>query len=476
MSYLRNIKNRVYVGIGNYPTIKEAVDWFNGNAVADTEVFLDGGTHYVADTITINNPNYFLRIEGLGSTITTCDATTGLIGKPMFDVRSACDFNKATFSGTSLTGYGDNTNEICFKYDTTSQLYSEITDVYIDKFNVGIKDNVGTSLFLFNFLMIDCSTGYWSNYDTTGLATQTIDLEVGNFEHCVKGINLDRAGKSNFYLAHILFKQLTSPDSTAINYSGTTFNYGEIANIFNCTFNDKGTFLNGFDWTSSRDANVEVTGNVGTEDKKPHAKINVIDNVTTTTVTTAGTYYKAAFTNGSSYTCKMELAAGKMTYLSKNVRDGKMWFTGNMSVNQANRTLTICIRKNIFVSTVTGNGATVTVTTTGLHELVTGDTVQMLSWTGGTGTWNGRFTITVTSGNTFTFASTGNGTATGGTAGALISPMTVRTATTGQPYPFSLAIYLDGMQQNDYYEPYVTAPNNGDLITVSDVNWLFDAN
>jgi hypothetical protein len=475
MSFLKNVKNRVFVGVGNYPTVKDAIDWFNVNAVSDTEIFLDGGVQPISDTIVVNNQNYFLRVEGLGSTITTCDATTGLTGKPMFDIRSACDFNKVTLSGSNLSNYGDNTNEVCFLYDTSSQLYSEITDIIIDKFNVGIKDNVGTSVFMFNFLMTDCSTGYWSNYDTTGMATQMIDLEVGNFEHCQYGVNLSKAGKSNFYLAHLLFKQLTTPDATAISYGGSAFSYGEIANIFNCTYNDKGKFLSGFDWTSSRDANIEVSGNVGSEDKNPHAKINVVDGASNTTITTGGTYYKAVFTNGLSYTCKMGLSDGRMTYLGKNITDGKMWLTGCMSVNQTNRNLTMCIRKNIFVTSVTGNGATVTVTTTVPHHIDTGYTVQMLGWTGGSGTWNGRFAITSTGNNTFTYAATGNGTAINGTAGALISQMTVRTATTSQPYPFSLAIYLDGVQQNDYFEPYVTSTNNGDVIIVSDVNWLYDA-
>ena len=71
--------------------------------------------------------------------------------------------------------------------------------------------------------------------------------------------------------------------------------------------------------------------------------------------------------------------------------------------------------KSLVIASVTGNGTTVTVTTTGNHNLMSGLQVTVAGFTGGTGTWNGLVTITVTSPTVFTYALTGNGTATGGT-------------------------------------------------------------
>ena len=86
----------------------------------------------------------------------------------------------------------------------------------------------------------------------------------------------------------------------------------------------------------------------------------------------------------------------------------------------------------VTVSSVSGNGALITVTTTTNHGLATGNQVVMAGWTGGTGVWNGTYAITVTGLTTFTYAATGNGTPTGGTAIAntwATVPLTVSTVT-----------------------------------------------
>lgn len=74
--------------------------------------------------------------------------------------------------------------------------------------------------------------------------------------------------------------------------------------------------------------------------------------------------------------------------------------------------------KTISVSTVVGTGTTVTVTTTGNHNLISGLQVTMSGWTGTSGTFDGTVTITRASATTFTYTSDGVGTATGGTATA----------------------------------------------------------
>lgn len=72
----------------------------------------------------------------------------------------------------------------------------------------------------------------------------------------------------------------------------------------------------------------------------------------------------------------------------------------------------------LLINSVTGNGTTTTVTTTLAHGIAAGQKVivAMSGWTGGSGTWDGTFEITRTGTATFTYPSTGNGTATGGTA------------------------------------------------------------
>lgn len=472
------LARRLYVGAnGDYSTIKAAVDWFNASASSCTEILLDGGAHAVTDTIVINNPVYGLQIRGLGSGVSFINAATGLTGKPMFEVKTNCDFNKVTMSGSTLASYGTVSGEDAIKFSTNTGVYSEIKDIFFTNFYNTINDTIGTDIFLFDFQIANSVVGVLQNYSGSS-ATSLLDVETGNFVSCPTGIYLEKATKADFLLSSLLFYHNLSSD-IAIKYASGSSKYalnntGGLQSITNCFYNSTGTFFSGFDFTTSLDKDIEIMSNIGEEDKSPHAKINVAANVSTTTVTAAGTYYKVAFTNGSTYANKITLADNKMTYMSSHIRDGKTWISGNVSASVNNRTVKACIRKNVFASTVTGNGTTVTVTTSNEHKLASGNTVQMLSWTGGTGVWNGVYVVSVSGSNTFTYLSSGNGTATGGTAGAILSPMTIRAVNAGVVYPFSINAYLDDMQQNDYYEIYVTSSSNSDVITVTDVNWLLD--
>lgn len=88
--------------------------------------------------------------------------------------------------------------------------------------------------------------------------------------------------------------------------------------------------------------------------------------------------------------------------------DGSVWTAGLNTSNQ--------LGYNMAVASITGDGALVTVTTSSAHRLSSGQSVVLAGWSGGSGVWNGTFVITVTDGDTFTYPSTGNGVAAGGTA------------------------------------------------------------
>lgn len=467
------LTERIYVGPkGNFATLKEAVDWFNANATSNMEILLDAGNHSIADTVTVDNATKKLQIRGLGSGVTQLNAAAGLAGKPMFNFKSNCDINKITATGSTLALYGTLANENFITFDTTASIYSEITDIIISTFKIGIADLIGVEAFLFNFVLDNCDIGYQVNYSTAAINTGT-DIEVGNFTDCLVGVDLLKATADKFYLAHLIFNQSNASD-VAIQYTGGAGNYVYEApsNIFNCTFNNVGEFLSGFDFTIARDADIQVIANTGEEDKTPHAKINVRDNATGTTATAANTFYKAAFTNGITYACKVGLADGKMTFLPNYITDGMMWVNGNLQVDKNGRNIDVAIRRSLSVNTVVGNGATVTVTTTQDHEMQTGDRVQMLGWSNAA--HNGLFTITVTGDTTFTYAAATAAASNGGTAGNIISPMTVRAVTSGVAYSFGLCAYIDGMQRNDDYEIYVASGNAGDVITIQDLTWLLN--
>jgi len=101
--------------------------------------------------------------------------------------------------------------------------------------------------------------------------------------------------------------------------------------IGSCEWNRVGTFLSGFDFTSSRDANIEVMNCVGEENKGPHAKINLVGNATATTLD-ANVWTKDVFVNTSSYSCKWGIANNRKTYLSDHTHDIIMFISGNMYI------------------------------------------------------------------------------------------------------------------------------------------------
>jgi len=496
---LSGIKYRITVGTeGKFTTIKDAVDWFNASAVSDTEILLDAGHHLIADTVTVNNSTYNLQIRGLGSAVTFLDATTGLTNKPMFEIRTACDINKVTAVGSTLTNYGDNAGEDFVQITTNVGTYHEFKDMFIDTFNIGIKDAIGSSLFIFDFYISNCiSQGVEINHTGSG----ELDAEVGTIENCPIGFDLISASTAQDIFLNSIYYINVNPTDIAIKYDGTAVTYTNFS-VINGNWNHVGTFTSGIDFhrMDGRDANIEIISNIGYEDKNAHSKMNVVDNTTlTTTLTAANTYYKvtgvrsetriifdAAATSGNFtitydgqttgniaynasaadiktalealsnittvtvtqvtaskewkirfdtdgegfewtqsvdisglgtttsvdvlknfYGCKIGFGFGKMIYQSEHSRDGVMWISGNVQVNQTNRNITLGLKKN----------------------------------------------------NT----------------GQIISPMTVRTSTSNQPVSFSLIAYLDDIEQNDYFEIFASSANAGDVITLQDLNWYFES-
>lgn len=117
--------------------------------------------------------------------------------------------------------------------------------------------------------------------------------------------------------------------------------------------------MSGFDFTrpDSRDADAFLIGNAGMEDQNPRCRINVAHNETTTSIITAGTFYKANWTNTSVYTIKWTVVNNRITYQQANTSDAWAIITGDISVNNNNRGISIAIVKNGIVGSRYGETA-----------------------------------------------------------------------------------------------------------------------
>jgi hypothetical protein len=475
------LTSRIIVGVnGSFQTIQDAITWLGtaSNMTGATELLIDSGTYTVMDTIIINLP-YHLNIRSLDFYSCTINAGTGLTNKPMFEILSSTFIERITLNATTLTNYGTLSTENAIDYNGNG-LYCEFQNIEVIGFYDQIALNGTSQLFLFNSIM---NSAVNSALIVNSTGATSIDVETNTFYNCKYGIYLYKTTAGNFQIMTNVFT-LNSATQIGVLYNPTNYIVTNDPNISSNSWNNIGSFVSGFYFSRSdgRDSNIFMRSNAGYEDKNPHAKINVIDNVTTTTIPNPANYTKALFTNTNSYTCKLTINDGKFTYQSNNGTDGKVWIGGNIQVNQNNRSINVAFYRAIGITSVTGNGTTTTVTTTGNHSLSTNE-VQVIGWTGGTGTWNtGGNTpalavknITVTGPTTFTYLGTGNGTATGGTIGQIIAPFTVRAVAQNTLYGFGFPVYLPDMRFGFEYDAiYVYTTNQGDVCTVSDLSLLVD--
>jgi len=180
------LANRIIVSTNStYTTVKDAVDYFNASATADTEILVDAGDWYVDDTISVEN-EYNLHIRGLSSSLTRLNAAAGLTGKPMFQLKSACDIDNIYLDGSTLTNYGTLSGENCIEFITNSGVSYEIQNVGINGFYIGVVDYISADLWMFNFDISECHIGHQVENDSTYVSLNHV--EVGNFENGNIGI------------------------------------------------------------------------------------------------------------------------------------------------------------------------------------------------------------------------------------------------------------------------------------------------
>ena len=405
------IEQRLIVGpSGNFTDLQAAITWLaiGGNMTGPTEIVMDGGDFPITNTITISLPHY-LSIRGLYYLACNFYADTGLTNKPMFSLATDVFFERCTFDGSTLGSYGTLTTENAINI-TGNAKYLEFKDFEMINFYDGINLTGASDIFVFDYYIEDI-LGVGIRVNSTGATS--IDCEVGSFINCSKGVYLEKSSAGMFQILSNVFEN--QGGQIAIDYDPNNYIYTDGPTIMSNSWDNTGTFLNGFDFSlaSGRDANIYSVSNAGYEDKIPHSKINIINNVTGIIASTQGAYYKLPFINGNSYNCKIKLV------------------------------------NNIAITSVTGNGATVTVTSTSPHNLKTGDYVTMLGWTGGTGTWDTVLAIiTRTGANTFTYAQTGNGTATGGVCTINNNRMTYQSAN-GTDMMFWISGSIIDSQQNE---------------------------
>jgi hypothetical protein len=330
---------------GSFTTIEEAVAYLSEHMVAPTVVRLGGGTFEINATITINLPEP-VAFQGLAFGITYLQGTASTSGSPLFDAQTDCYFKMLDFSGYSVTPGAGSDGIHCSGTDG----YYEIKDCNFMYFDKSVVISASNELWVFE---TDFSDGGTAGIEiAAGTASGgTTNIAESDFGNIGKGISLTSGNAWTFAASSCNF--YPAAGQIGIYYNPTNFTSFVTMIISNDGWNNIGTFVSGFDFTRTdgRDANAFIDANHGMESKNPHFNISVLNNNSTTTVTTANAWYKASWTNTTTYPSSWIIVNNKVTYLPVNKRDVTMWISGCMSVAGSNRTLSVAIVKNGVTST-----------------------------------------------------------------------------------------------------------------------------
>ncbi|MBL7744829.1 MAG: hypothetical protein JNN00_15255 [Chitinophagaceae bacterium] len=395
----------------SWTTIQEAIDFLNLHMTGPSVLRLADEIVDISGTIVIDLP-YPVTIQGLSFGTTTIAAASGLAGKPMFRCISDCYFKMLQFDATTLAGYGTAAGEDAIRF-TGSGTYNEVKDCSFDRFYNSILDSSDAEIWVFECDISNAQgSGILIHSASSGVIVKVAETD---FIGCNYGINLSKASGATIQLASGGYYNISSSD-TAIFYQPSTFTSFVSISITGNSWNNIGKYIEGFDFTriDGRDANAIVESNAGLGDKKPGCYLNLLNNTTTTTLTTANSWYKVNwdYTKISSSTCKWTItnAAGgvanvnRITFQPVNKRDGIIVITGNLSVNNSSRTISLGLVKN-------------------------------------------------------------------GVSGTRYGETTLRTSSAGTASQFSTVIYLSDISPNDYFEVFCSSTNSGDIITMLDLNW-----
>lgn len=328
----------------SWTTLQEVIEYLDAHMAGPTVVRLGEETYELSTTLDIDLP-YSLTFQGLSYGNSTIAAASGLAGKPMFRCKSDCNFKMLQFDAASLSGYGTAAGEDAIRLVGTGT-YNEVKDCTFDRFYNTILDSTDAELWLFE---TDISRAQNNGILVHGDSGVTVKVAETDFISCKRGVNLDKGTNAIIQLASGGYYNNAGTD-TAIVYHPATFTSFSSISITGNSWNNTGKYIEGFDFarTDGRDANAIVESNAGMGDKRPNCTINSINSTASTSLTNSNEWYKVSDFTGTvgNTTCKWAISGNKITYLPTNRRDGTIIISGNMSVNNPNKTISIGIVKN----------------------------------------------------------------------------------------------------------------------------------
>ena len=328
-------------GKSSWTTINEVLEFLSEHMTGPSVIRLSAGEYPITATHVIDLP-YPVTIQGLTYSSTTLTAAPGLTGSPMFICESETYFKMLILDGSTLNNYGTAVGEDAIRLSGDDKYY-EIKDIVISHFNKAVVILNTVELWMFECDVYDCVYGIDVR---AGSGEPFLKVSQVDFYNCTRGVCLTSGTNGTFSINGSGFYANTATD-IAVCYVPGSFTFTDVF-ITGNTWNQLGKFIDGFDFTRSdaRDGNAYIQDNAGYPDQTPQCKIDVINNSSTTTLTNNTTWYKANWTNTNTIVKHFTVTGNKFTYQSKNSRNLLVMISGNLSVNNNNRTVSVMLLKN----------------------------------------------------------------------------------------------------------------------------------
>lgn len=491
---------------GSFKSIHEVLAFLHEHMAAPSVVRLGGGVYTINHTETINLP-YALDFRGFSYITTLIQAATGLANTPMFRCLSDVSFEALRIDGTTLAGYGANPGEDCIRYVGT-KTYNELRNFAITGFYDAIVDSSDNEIWINEG---DITGATSSGLKITGSEDSVrVRMIATDFINCDKGIWLLKGAKSYINIdGGCAFRGGTIND-TGIVYVPSTFTNTTAGYITGTEWNLLGTYLGGFDFTrpDGRDAIWFVESNAGLESKTPHAKINVVNNTTATTITTTNTYYRANVNNTVTITFDAAATGGTFTMTIGDQTTGAIAYNANSATMATNIKTAIDALSNVTAVTVTSVIAqrefTILYTTAGegwvKHLATISSLTSVTNYTLKGNTYSCKFKIesnrvtylAINSRDIFgsislnlicsnanrnadiALAHYSSGNVLKGYYGLMTGVVVGTTSTT--PTSITTNFYVPDAVQGDYIEIHLSKGSNaGETLTLQDLNWYIDS-
>lgn len=313
-----------------FTDLKSAVDYANTYLTNNCVILLEPGDYNITSPITITKDN--LKISGRGVGVTNICVPNSMSGQSLFTVTQNFEIDNVTMSGCS-------SNEPYSAIQFSGSPYSEVQNVVIDNFQRGICfSEPGTEIWLFNSIVENCSLAGVCNIGGSSIGVSECTFENNNY-----GINFYTGDTQRHSVQNTIFIINSGQTGIQWNTTGNTYEYAAFTgNIFKP--NAGGTTISGFTWDSKADADIRFEANSGSKNYSPTAYIEFTG--TSTTLTTANTYYKLEGGNKEEVEIKFTCSANTATYLPTVDRFLHIVVTGGIEVDAANQNLMVALYKN----------------------------------------------------------------------------------------------------------------------------------